>query len=376
MACSGNSGSPGQNDGSGPRLDSGSAYYDAFAPKACDPACTAPKICSVIGTCIDPGTCAHNRDCKSAELCDKDQKKCVPIRDCGAKEIKAGAVPPNLLINLDRSCSMDKPTGTGLPTKWEIAVQAISRLLADNKDTIRFGLTLFPDREGDRCTQDAIPVPVGPAKEAEINTLLTAALTKPDPNFPDGPCVTNIDTAMAQAAGEPAFKDASRKSFVLLITDGKQSGTCGGNTADPITTQTIENLHKNNGVDTFVVGFGGGVDANQLNIFADAGGQPNSDPQARFYKAEDQVTLDAALAAIASKALGCVYQLEDAPDDLSQIYVFFDDKEVLQDTTRTDGWHWNKTRNRVTFHGPACEKLKSGEVKDLDIVYGCNIPVD
>ncbi len=72
-----------------------------------------------------------------------------------------------------------------------------------------------------------------------MQSLLTASLMNSDPYFPNGPCVTNIDTAMAQAQTDPALVDPTRDNFVLLLTDGKQSGSCGGNAADPITVQTI-----------------------------------------------------------------------------------------------------------------------------------------
>ena len=41
---------------------------------------------------------------------------------------------------------------------------------------------------------------------------------------------------------------------------------------------------------------------------------------------------------------------------------------------------WSKPRlfdlsaNKATFYGPACDKLKKGEVKDLEFVYGCKKP--
>src|SRR6185436_9898365 len=88
---------------------------------------------------------------------------------------------------------------------------------------IRFGLTLFPDLVAPACGQDVIPIPVAPGKELEIQTLLTNALKGADPYFPDNPCQTNIDTAMSQAQTEPALADVDRKSFVLLLTDGKQA---------------------------------------------------------------------------------------------------------------------------------------------------------
>jgi hypothetical protein len=125
-----------------------------------------------------------------------------------------------------------------------------------------------------------------------------------DPNFPNGPCVTNIDTAMEQATTEPALDDPERESYVLLLTDGKQAG-CNQAGGDAGTLQIITDLRMNRNVPTFVVGFGDQVDPAQLNEFADAGGVPTNDmscdPPCRFYMAEDGASLQTALDDIAKK---------------------------------------------------------------------------
>lgn len=57
-----------------------------------------------------------------------------------------------------------------------------------------------------------------------------------------------------------------------------------------------------NGVSTFVVGFGAGINATQMNKFAVAGGVSANDPTAptrKYYQADDAKSLDAALATIA-----------------------------------------------------------------------------
>ena len=47
------------------------------------------------------------------------------------------------------------------------------------------------------CQQGMIPIPVAPGNEMAVQNLLNAALMSTDQYFPDGPCVTNIDTAIA-----------------------------------------------------------------------------------------------------------------------------------------------------------------------------------
>ncbi len=337
----------------------------------CNPACTDPQICSVAGACIDPGTCLEDGDCGAGTICDIPTKTCVPGGTCGGQEAKAEAVAPNILLVLDRSCSMtDNVNGS---TKWEIAVQAIQTMTAAYAGKIRFGLTMFPDLVAPNCGQDAIPVPVAPGTEMTISDLLGSALMNNDPYFPNGPCVTNIDTAMQQAATEPAFTDPDRDSYALLITDGKQSG-CNLAGGDNGTTMIIQTLHDTAMVSTFVLGFGSGIDPDQMNKFADAGGVPAGDPQ-KYYDASDQASLDMALQTIADKTLGCTFQLADVPPNPDEIYVFFNNVEkIARDATHMKGWDYDAASNQVTFYGEQCSDLKAGTVTDVDIVFGCDEP--
>jgi len=345
------------------------ASNDTTIIMGCSPACVSPQICSVTNVCIDAGTCAADGDCQGGMKCDAATKACVPGGGCFAQEVKVEAIPPNMLIVLDRSCSMKSLVGT--TPKWTIAVGAIDKLLTSYNAKIRFGLTLFPDIEGGECGQGAIPIPVAAGNEVKIDDLLTKSLDKADPYYPDGPCVTNIDTAMKQAATETALDDPERDSFVLLATDGKQAG-CSAAGGDTGTTKIIKDLFDLRGVPTFVIGFGDGVDPAQLNIFAEAGGVPTNDPVNKFYLAEDQASLEAAMQTIASKTLSCVMNLDEPPPDANKIFVFFDNTtEVPQDPTHKEGWDYDAAANQVTFYGTACSDLKDGKISDVDVVFNC-----
>lgn len=354
---------------------SGTETGSGGSGSACDPACQAPQFCSVTRVCLDPGSCAADGDCtEPGKVCDLQTNTCVPGGACGSQEILATPVAPNLLIALDRSCSMDNNvTGTGM-TKWAISIAAIDTMLTSYANQIRFGLTLFPDRgDGAQCQQNApFPFYVGPGNEAAISALLNAALDPADNNFPDGPCVTNIDTAMEQAATDPGLADPERDSYILLLTDGKQAG-CNAAGGDAGTTTIIDDLFQNKGVGTFVLGFGSGVDPAQLDIFANAGGVPSTGAN-QFYDAADQMSLDAALNTIANKTLGCSFTLDQVPPNPEEIYVFQNNMKVGRDPTHMSGWDYDPATNQVTFYGANCDDLKAGVVTDVDIVLGCDQP--
>jgi len=332
--------------------------------------CADADFCSVNGTCIPDGTCAVDEDCLPGMECDASNT-CVPGGECGATEVTIEPVPPNMLIALDRSCSMRNNAG-GVP-KWTSAVTAINQLTTNFAGDIRWGLTLFPDTATPNCEQATIPIPVAPGNETAIQTLLTSSLMTSDPNYPDGPCVTNIDTAMQQAATAPALDDPTRKSFVMLITDGMQAG-CSAAGGDNGTEMIISDLNTMRDVKTFVVGFGGATDAAQMDMFAVNGG--TALPQSpRYYQADDAMELEMALAAIADLVLGCEFVLVDPPADLQELYAFFDNvTSVPRDPTHMNGWDYDPATMTITFYGSYCDQLSAGQVTDVDIVYGCAGP--
>jgi hypothetical protein len=220
----------------------------------------------------------------------------------------------NLMIVLDRSCSMqERPGGRGTPTKWQIAQETLAMLTTTFGNRLRFGLILFPDRTGGRqgyCVQDGpIPVNVGPNRGDQI----VAAIAN---TTPSGPCVTDIDAAMGQVSRDPEYAATSpqpgRRSYVLLLTDGEQSDSCGGPAArDPITVQAIEALYAH-GYPTYIVGFGGEVSTTSLDSFAAAGGVPRVG-MPRYYQADTAADLLAVLQGIAGNIAGDEFSCRGTP---------------------------------------------------------------
>jgi hypothetical protein len=386
-ACSGSGGlaplglDAGDDASTGATLDGlpvDGAAGDAIA--GCTPACVSPMFCSAAGVCLAKGACALDADCPAGEQCvgDAGAKICQPGSACGSESAGATKIPSNLMIVLDRSCSMRQPPmAGGTQSKWQIAVAAIEKLTTTYAGQIRFGLDFLPSAAfrsdtANECKAGTITVPIADTSGATIATTLTAALTKTDPNYPSGPCVTPIDTGVAGASTDPALGDTSRPSYMMLITDGMQAGcSAGGGNAGTI--KTLTDLAAK-GVKTFVVGFGGAVSVTDLDSFATAGGEPASATSPKFYNATDAASLDAALAAIGGKSLSCVFSLSKTPPDPSKIYAFFDKMtDVPRDPTHADGWDYDPKTNTVTFYGADCTAIESGTVKQVDVVFGCDV---
>lgn len=336
----------------------------------CAEDCVPPQFCSGAGQCIDQGTCLDDADCTERGMeCDERAMECVPGGGCEDLEAQIEAIPPNMLLVLDRSCSMTDDASPGV-TKWQAAVAAINAMTTNYADKIRFGLSVFPDIVAPQCTQDAVVVPVAPGSEPAIQTLLTNALVTQDDYFPNGPCVTNIDTAMEQASQVVELTDPDRANFAVLLTDGKQAG-CSAAGGDAGTLQIITDMFAA-GIPTFVIGFGDGVDPAQLDAFAVAGGVPNASPS--FYDAADQVSLEAALEAIATASISCAFTLDAVPEDPEGIFVFFDNVAVEPDPTMMNGWSYDETTNQIIFYGTDCEDLKAGTVSEVDVILSCGGP--
>ncbi len=342
---------------------------DCPGDAVCDPAtgqCTSGLSCAAHTDCgsgafCDAGTC---RDSMPGGPCD-DTPNCVSgetctggVCGCGGALYGADNVPPNVLIVLDRSGSMNEQITGG--TKWDIGRQAINGLVTTYGGGVFFGLAMYPgtDLEGTQgmmCGPGAVFVDPAAGTAAAISSDLAAAGTT---SF--GTPTAEMLTALTTYAG---LKDPMRADYILLITDGQS--TC----EDPVPV-VASLLGATPSVKTFVVGFGSGVDPAELDDMAQAGG--TAGPMSPFYyQADDATSLASAFAAIAGSVLSCSYVLSDTPPDPSLLYVYIDGMQVPADNT--NGWVYDAATNQLTFVGTTCDALKSGTAGELVISYGCPI---
>jgi len=208
---------------------------------------------------------------------------------------------PRVLIVLDKSSSM--VTGkVGGQTKWSVATAAITSVVTKFEPSIDFGLLVFPNPS--QCGWGKVIVGVGPSKAKAI----IAELATPPPSKGNWtPMAQSLDVAGTvknlQAAGY--------SNNVLLITDGWQW-------CDPYDAKTrtlpVTSAAKltQQGITTFVVGFGGSVDTKTLNQMAEVAktkvsatcNPKNTSPTATdncYYQANNSAQLVAALQSVALK---------------------------------------------------------------------------
>jgi hypothetical protein len=315
--------------------------------------------------------CFVDADCGLGKRCEAGM--CID-NNCGGETLDLTYVPPNLLLVVDRSCSMRQPpSATVTDSKWKIAVASIKHVINMYDVDIRWGLTLFPDITADSCTQQDFPFPLADGNGPGIKLLLSAALAAADPLYPDFPCVTNIDTGITQAATDPALTDPTRESYIMLVTDGAQSAGCTVGGGDAGSEAAVQQLFGA-GIKTFVIGFGGAVDAVQLDKLAVAGGAPQSGAT-KYYRADTAGELDQALSSIANQVVGCSYLVDPPPEDVAQTYVWFDATELVpRDPSHMAGWDYDPATQLITLYGAYCMRLKTHAVTKVDVIFGCPSP--
>ncbi len=219
--------------------------------------------------------------------------------------------PPDMLVVLDRSCSMDAMVGT-LGTRLEVAKSALTFITKPPTDsTLRFGLELLPD-DSATCGPGKLVVPNGLNSSSSIDKVLSTLVES---------CNTPIGSALQAAATTlSAVKVSGRDQYVMLVTDGGE--IC--QTTDQVTA--IAQAMDKAGIHIYVVGFGGDDDPVLLNNIACAGhtatnfatdctctsagcttaSTVNSTTTPLYFRAADGPTLQKSLATITNQACcGC-----------------------------------------------------------------------
>ncbi|MBL8914075.1 MAG: VWA domain-containing protein [Archangium sp.] len=343
--------------------------------------CGMGEKCSNAGGCIPNLGCGTNTDCGSGQLCNSVGKcvndcrtagcnpgatcssdgTCQPAApdggsNCGGELFQAAKVNSNMLIAFDKSGSMNDPIVMGGMSKWVIATTAIKQVTMQYDAQIQFGLMLFPEGASNalQCVPGPVSVAVGDRRAPQIASTL-------DMNMPGGR--TPIGGVLTAAGMVPELVDMTRANYVMLVTDGAE--TCQG---DGVMAAT-QNLAQR-GIKTFVIGFGGEVDATNLSDIAVAGGTPRPG-MPRYYQADDATTLLQAFNTIAQGALGCEYRLATPPPDPAKVFVYVNGVLQNRDTAHANGWDYSPATVRITFYGGLCQLVANDATARVSIVYGC-----
>jgi hypothetical protein len=305
----------------------------------------------------DPGTCI------------RDQGSDVCMEVCNAETHEPRRLPPEILIVLDKSSSMNEsatngPCGVGCVSKWSAVSSAIVDVVGATDTTVNWGLKYF----GSDALCGVLPgadVPVAPGNGGAIRTSILAAAP-----------ASLTPTRLAESAAVDYLKTLKTPNpkFVVLATDGLPN--CGSllvTLGDEAGTVSAVADARKAGFATFVVGIstmGSGADAT-LNSMADAGGMARAGAT-RYYPVASAAELKDALANIAGQVATCTYPLSPAGprNDPNNVTVHVDDRTVPQDGT--NGWDYSSPdHTSITFFGTACQQVKANASVKVEIFYGC-----
>jgi hypothetical protein len=298
--------------------------------------------------------------------------------NCGAQEEEIQIInqgdPPDLLIVLDRSGSMDGTIPTFPPTtlesKWSVMKTALDQVTAQWDDNIRFGLAMFPT--GEMCgVSPGTAVPIELGQNASVVEAMTI-------NEPAGQTPAQFGLAEALATYNSLPVNPAGR-YVLFATDGEPN--CSENAEDD-TVAAVTNL-ANEGIKTFVLGFGlplgplGDVIYPLLNDAAEAGGVPRPGGPPHYYRASNAMELQNALQEIAGGIIvpSCTFSLTELPPDPDLVTVTINGVPVPRDAGHDNGWDYYPDMSTITFFGSYCQMIEGGDASNVRFVYGCPGPV-
>ncbi len=300
---------------------------------------------------------------------------------CGAQteeiEIINLGDPPDLLIVLDRSGSMMMPIDWmdfTSPSRWAVMKTALSNLVNARDANIRFGLTVFPtdnDCGVDPGARVEIDLHQGDAIVSYLNSISWGGNT---------PAQYALQEALAYYNTIPVNPEGQ---YVLFATDGLPN--CGGDPPDvdidsnEETVQAVQALAAA-GINTFVLGFADvmiGLNSQVLNDAAQAGLEPRQDGPPYYYFADDEASLQEALDTIAGGVFipSCSFELTELPPVPDDVTVYFDGVPVPRTQGHNHGWNYHPDGGTITFFGDYCDMLQSGQVDEVNFIFGCPGPI-
>ena len=294
--------------------------------------------------------------------------------DCGGETFPLERKPAKVFLVLDRSGSMEDPPdgASASTTKWNLVVPSLNQVIGQTDAQIKWGLKTFPEGDVAYCTvTDTIDVQIAASNAAAV----TAAITRTTPKGNGTPTGDAMKAAVKYLKSLDAAGDTDQK-YVLLATDGEPSCVGGSetsqDTARPYAVQAVTDA-ATAGYHTFVIGVSTTkTNARQaLNDMAVAGLEARPDPNplaTKFYLANTQSELVAAMSAITGVVVDCRFSLSNPPPTGEQHVGVRLGGEVVP----ADNWDFAAgDRQTIEVTGEWCDRIKSGQADAVRIVFGC-----
>ena len=289
-----------------------------------------------------------------------------------ALDLTGQAVSPNVMLAVDVSNSMNSPiNAVSLRSKIDDTKSAILALLTKWEGKVRFGWMHFP--MFGTCTPGTISLECDNNNTGTLRTIVPFLI--PNGGTPTGDSLKNL-------LASSSLRDATRTNFVILLTDGVP--TCPTGNGQPqangqplpadedLAVSAVRNLRTAK-VDTFVIGIGEDLNNTSpaaLNRMAIEGGRARAGT-ARYYQANSVDQLNATLGSVIGMVISCNHILPVRPASADQVEVLLDGQPLARDILHQNGFDYDLLRNQLTFYGPTCDSLQTGQVKKAEVKINC-----
>jgi von Willebrand factor type A domain len=293
--------------------------------------------------------------------------------ECAQQNFVLASKPADVLLVLDRSKSMIENMVPPMNlTRWDAVVPALTAVIRATDSSVSWGLKVFPEGEGAACVASGvtsdIPVKIAPLNAGVVNAAImgTSALGNGTPT----------GDAIVQATAYLTSRGASNQ-YIVLATDGDPSCPDDDDAAEAHAIEALA-AAKTAGFPTYVIGVLDPVKDKSkfpvLNAMAEAGGTSRTDNPIgdKFYQANSEAELTAALQAVTGQVASCVFEFDKKPPDETNIAVKVNGALVMQDKSKAEGWDYTSDQYMgLELHGEACKQVKDATDNKVDIIFGC-----
>lgn len=285
-------------------------------------------------------------------------------KTCGFQNYMLERLPPEILIVLDRSSSMNR-MATGAPGNlWMNTTSALDEVVRTTQDKVQWGLKMYPVPGGCNVA-DNVEVAIAPTNHMPV---VMSMMGMGYNMTGDG----GTPTADAIRRGVAYLRTVTTKNpkYIVLATDGEPN--CPGNMGRQQSIAAITEA-VGAGYKVFVIGIAvgnaGSTGSVILNEMAAAGGEPRMDPMFKYYPVGNKADLVTALEKITVAVSNCVFPLDKKPPAPNDVAVDVAGTRIKQDPM--NGWSYGANMMSIQLNGDACEKVKMGNANQVKITFGC-----
>jgi hypothetical protein len=289
---------------------------------------------------------------------------------------------PEVIVALDRSSGMNQPMGGG-QTELSAALTTLIPKVQSYQSLIRFGFIDFPDNLDscpDSCCVSDLYAPPSAPGISNTGPFETAAYAC-NMSGPGGNGLNNLacptdnprPTEVALQACVAHYQNGLQASprYVLLLTDGEPSGSCGNARGDCQDSEDQVIALSALNVQTMIVDLG--EQQNPGDCLHNLAAQQGAGGETYYYFPGSNGLADS-LKTIADNIAGdaCHLVLTTTPSDPSLVSVSYNDTPIAHDGT--NGWSFEKgSPVDIVLNGASCQNLigNPSRLFGLQIFYGC-----